>query len=153
MNMIVGSAFCGVVLIGAVLFTRAKAWYDFVADRPDSACVAQSAADNERLSTAITPYLPPGTAAGLSGAHGCGPPKSGAWIGTDLPGITIKDALRGFRAPAWTPVSASEAQEYAEDDEVAIAVTGDVDGRKADVYATQPKSGVGPVTITAWFDE
>ncbi|MBB5629672.1 hypothetical protein [Sphaerisporangium krabiense] len=150
MNTIVATALSGVAL-AVFAFMRGQSLLDFTFMRPDPACVAKAAADNERLAGAIAPHLPSIRLDDVEGGHGCEPPERGAWVEVELRGTSVEKALGGFASPAWTPLPESKVREQAESDQDATAVSGRVDDREVDVYAFQERSGDGPVTVMAWF--
>ncbi|MBB4704393.1 hypothetical protein [Sphaerisporangium siamense] len=150
-STIVATAFLVVAALAVFAFLRARTFLDYAFQRPDPACVARAAADNERLAEVIAPRLPSVRPDAIEGGHGCEPPERGAWVEVELRGTSIEKALGGFASPAWTPLPDAKIREQAEPSQDAAAVSGKVDGREVDVYAIRERSGEGPVTILAWF--
>ncbi|GAA3813556.1 hypothetical protein GCM10022226_37870 [Sphaerisporangium flaviroseum] len=153
LRVIVVTALCLVVAVGAFAFVELKDALGILLERPDPACVARSAADNERLTKAVAPHLPSVTPDDIKGGDGCGPPESGhPWIEAELPSASIEEVLRGFPTSEWTPIPYADAQKAADPGEVSTGVTGEVDERKVAVYAFRAGRGKGPVRVVAWFD-
>ncbi|MGW4638354.1 hypothetical protein ACWEN6_07495 [Sphaerisporangium sp. NPDC004334] len=154
--LLIAAVLSGAVVAGALIFAELKPVYDIVREEPDPRCVAQSAADNRRLAQALAPHLPSVTAEDFGFEDGCGPPESGGpWVRVDLASSSLEEALRGFRKPLWTPIPEEEAQREAGPGRRGLAVTGEVDHRRVELYAFRSTYYHGmvraPVMIRAWF--
>ncbi|MEU9889266.1 hypothetical protein [Sphaerisporangium sp. NPDC051011] len=150
-RIIVAAAFIVVVGTGVLAVIRARALLDNLTMTPDPACVSQGIADNDKLANEIASLLPSTRPDDMGGRLGCEPDEAGAWIEAELPNTSIEDAMRSFVPPAWTPVSAREAQEQAEPGETVLGVTGEINDRQVRVFASQSRSWKGPVRVAAWF--